>query len=175
MKQLSHFLFVRHRHNWILLFRFAIVGGTGVLVNLATIILCQELFGHANSIAINLPGTEFNVRWYHVYSTIAFFVANVWNFQLNLSWTFKSSGQAPWLSEYPSFLAVGLLGQAVGLMLLTAFMHPDSVLSLPSGVFDDSSLMRTRLYWAQLLTIIITTPLTFVFNKLWTFRSVRGA
>ena len=174
MKQLSHFLFVRHRHNWILLFRFAIVGGTGVLVNLLTVILCQELFGHANAVAIDLPGTEFNVRWYHVYSTIAFFVANVWNFQLNRTWTFRSAGHADWLSEYKPFLAVGLMGQAVGLLLLTAFMHPDSLLSLSSSFFNDSSILRTRLYWAQLLTIIITTPLTFVLNKLWTFSAVRG-
>jgi putative flippase GtrA len=174
VKQLSHFLFVRHRHNWILLFRFGMVGGTGVLVNLATIILCKELFGHSNGVAIDLPGTEFNVRWYHVYSTVAFLVANLWNFQLNRSWTFRSAGHAGWFSEYKPFLAVGLLGQAVGLLLLTAFMHPDSLLSLSSSVFDDSSILRTRLYWAQLLTIVITTPMTFVFNKLWTFSSVRG-
>ena len=34
MKSLGHYVFVRHRQNWNLLFRFGLVGGSGVLVNL---------------------------------------------------------------------------------------------------------------------------------------------
>jgi hypothetical protein len=29
-------------------------------------------------------------------------------------------------------------------------------------------------YWAQLITVALVTPLSFVLNKLWTFRAVRG-
>jgi putative flippase GtrA len=114
------------------------------------------------------------VRWYHVYSTLAFLVANLWNFQLNRTWAFQSSRHAGWWKEYWPFLAVGLLGQAVGLLLLTALMHPQSPVALPTSVFDDSSGLRTRLYWAQLIVIGMVMPLSFVLNKVWTFNAVRA-
>lgn len=174
MKRAGHYLFVRHRHNWILLFRFGLVGGSGVIVNLAVVVLLRVLFNDETGVAVDLPATDFNVRWYHVYSTIAFVVANLWNFQLNRSWTFRSTGHASWFSEYGPFLMVGLLGQVIGLLILTVLMHPDSIVSLPTDVFDDSNFLRIRLYWAQFLTIALVTPMTFVFNKLWTFSSVRG-
>jgi putative flippase GtrA len=40
--------------------------------------------------------------------------------------------------------------------------------------FDDSTGFRTRFYWAQLITIAIVTPLSFLLNKVWTFSAVRG-
>jgi putative flippase GtrA len=33
--------------------------------------------------------------------------------------------------------------------------------------------MRNRLTWANFIAIAIVTPMSFVFNKLWTFNSVR--
>jgi putative flippase GtrA len=163
----------RHRHNVVLLARFAVVGASGVLVNLITLILVKRLGPGFEEAVLGLPIGEYNLRWYHVYSTIAFFVANLWNFQLNRSWTFRSAGHAPWVKEYLPFLAVGLAGQAIGLALLTSLMHPHSVLSLPTSILDDSSGFRTRLYWAQLIVIAVVTPLSFVINKLWTFAAVR--
>lgn len=174
MERLRHFLFVRHGQNWILLVRFGLVGGSGVVVNLLATILVKKLGPGVQDVFWNLPLTEFNVRWYHVYSTSAFLVANLWNFQLNRRWTFKSAAHSGWLREYVPFLVVGLLGQLVGLAILTALMHPGSVVSLPASVFDDSSGLRTRFYWAQLITVIVVTPISFVLNKIWTFSSVRG-
>jgi hypothetical protein len=52
-------------------------------------------------------------------------------------------------------------------------MHHGSPLSLPTHPFDDTSGLRTRLYWAQLIVIAVITPLSFVLNKLWTFAAVR--
>jgi putative flippase GtrA len=174
MKRVRHFLFVRHGHNWRLLFRFALVGGSGVLVNMLTVIICNKLGPDEDNIFFNLPLTEYNIRWYHMFSTIAFLVANLWNFQLNRGWTFRSAAHAGWFSEYFPFLAVGVMGQLVGLGILTLLMHPSSGLALPPTIFDDSTGFRTRLYWAQLITIAITTPLSFVLNKIWTFSAVRG-
>jgi hypothetical protein len=54
-------------------------------------------------------------------------------------------------------------------------MHPHSPVSLPTDVFDDSSGLRNRLYWSQLIVIGLVTPLSFVFNKLWTFAAVRSS
>ena len=174
MRRLHEFLFVRHRHNWVLLLRFGVVGASGVLVNLLTLIVVKKLGPGFNEAIVGLPASDFNVRWYHVYSTVAFVVANLWNFQLNRTWTFRTSAHARWWHEYWPFLAVGLLGQVVGLLLLTMLMHLDSPLHLPTSVFDDSTGFRTRLYWAQLIVIAVVTPISFVLNKIWTFAAVRS-
>jgi len=163
----------RHRRNLLQFCRFAVVGASGVVVNMAALILVKKLGGHPEVALFGLPPTAFHVRWYHFYSTIAFIVANLWNFQLNRSWTFRSSTHTRWWKEYWPFLVVGLLGQVIGLVLLTLLMHRGSPLSLPTDVFDDSNGLRTRLYWAQLIVIAVVTPLAFVLNKLWTFAAVR--
>lgn len=173
MRGLREYLFVRHRHNWLLLFRFALVGASGVVVNLTTLVLVKRLGPDPDDPIIGLPFTDYNVRWYHVYSTIAFLVANLWNFQLNRSWTFGKGQHKSWWREYWPFVTVGLLGQLVGLLLLTLLMHPGSPLALPTSILDDSTGLRTRLYWAQLIVIAVVTPITFVLNKLWTFAAVR--
>ena len=157
-----------------LFLRFGLVGASGVVVNLATLVLVNRLGSNPDAAVVGLPLTDFNIRWYHVFSTVAFLVANVWNFQLNRTWTFRSSRHARWWDEYWPFLAVGLLGQVIGLMLLTSLMHPGSLLALPTDVLDDSTGFRTRLYWGQLIVILVVTPLSFVLNKLWTFAAVRG-
>ena len=164
---------MRHRRNLGLLFRFLLVGASGVGVNLLTLVVLRRLGPDFDAAVIALGSTDFNLRWYHVFSTIAFFVANLSNFQLNRTWTFRSSRASSWWHEYWPFLAVGLGGQVVGLALLTLLMHPGSPVSLPTSVFDDSSGLRTRLYWSQLIVIACVTPLSFVLNKLWTFAAVR--
>ena len=174
MERLRHFLFVRHGHNWILLLRFGLVGGSGVLVNLAATVVANKLGPDEDGVALGLPLTDFNIRWYHVFSTIAFLVANLWNFQLNRRYTFRSTKHAGWFREYLPFLSVGIMGQLVGLGILTLLMHPGSWFSLSPEFFDDSTGLRTRFYWAQLITIALITPLSFVLNKLWTFSSVRS-
>lgn len=173
MRRLRTYLLVRHRSNWKLLLRFALVGASGVLVNLLVLVLAKRLGPDVDQGIVGILGTRFNVRWYHAYSTFAFLVANLWNFQLNRSWTFHSAGRSGWWREYWPFLAVGLLGQGIGLLLLTLLMHPGSFMALPASVLDDSTGLRTRLYWAQLIVIAVVTPISFVLNKLWTFAAVR--
>jgi putative flippase GtrA len=168
-------LMSRHRRNVGLLVRFGVVGASGVLVNLLTLVVLRRFGPHFDDAVLALGSSGFNLRWYHVYSTIAFLVANLSNFQLNRTWTFKSNLAAPWWREYWPFLAVGLMCQVLGLALLTLLMHPDSAISLPRDVFDDSSGLRNRLYWSQLIVITVVTPLSFVINKLWTFAAVRSA
>ena len=174
MERLRHFLFVRHGHNWLLLFRFGVVGFSGVFVNLLVTVLVNKVGPDEDGIFLGLPLTDYNVRWYHVFSTAAFVVANLWNFQLNRLWTFRSAKHSGWLREYVPFLTVGLLAQVVGLGVITLLMHPNSPVALPPAIFDDSTGFRTRLYWAQLITIAVVTPISFVLNKIWTFSAVRG-
>jgi putative flippase GtrA len=173
MTRLGESVLVRHRRNLILLARFGAVGISGVVVNMIALIVANKLGPAHDQAIVGLPFSEFNIRWYHVFSTFAFLVANLWNFQLNRTWAFQTSRHAAWWKEYWPFLAVGALGQAVGLVVLTALMHPGSPISLPTSVFDDSSGFRTRLYWAQLIVIALVTPVSFVLNKVWTFNAVR--
>lgn len=151
------------------LVKFGLVGGTGVVVNLIAVIVCNKLGPDPHGIAADIPWSRFNVRNYHVYATIAFLVANLWNFQLNRAWTFRTSKHASWLSEYGPFLLTGLFALAGNLAVLTALLHPGSPLALPQGYFDDSSGLRNRLYWGQLIAVVVVTPVTFLVNKYWTF------
>jgi putative flippase GtrA len=166
-------LYVRHRRNLGLLARFGVVGVSGVVVNMITLIVLRRVGPHFDDAVVGILGTDFNLRWYHVYSTVAFLVANLSNFQLNRTWTFRSSGASGWWKEYWPFLVIGFGGQAVGLAILTLLMHPDSPVGLPADVFNDSTGLRNRLYWSQLIVIALVTPMSFVLNKLWTFAAVR--
>ncbi len=172
-------LYARHRHSLVQFFRFGLVGGVGVVVNQGVLVLSnvigRDMVGvRAGGVFLDLPFTDLNVRNYHVYVMIAFLVANLANFVLNRYWTFRSENRASFWHEYWPFLLVGLGAQMVGLVLITALMHPDSPIGLPSDIFDDSTGLRTKLYWANLITIACVTPVNFVLNKLWTFRAVRA-
>jgi len=156
------YVLVRHRHNWELLIKFGIVGGSGFIVNLILFALAQALLGDGDAVLVNLPGTEFNVRAYHGFSMLAFLGANISNYLLNRGWTFGSRGTAHWLREYIPFLLVGLGAQALVLAILTSLQHNNSPLELESTLL------------AQAIAIIVVTPLSFLGNKLWTFRRVRG-
>lgn len=174
MKRISDYLFVRHRHNWLLLIRFGLVGGSGVLVNVLVGIICNKAGPHNDAVMFPLGSTEFNARWYHLYFLISFLIANLWNFQLNRFWTFKSNKHASWRAEYLPFLIVGAITMVIGQVIITGLMNPTSPIALPADVLDDSSGFRTRYYWAQLIAVLVTVPVSFIVNKLWTFRAVRG-
>jgi putative flippase GtrA len=156
---LRHYVLVRHRSNWVQLTKFVIVGASGFVVNLAVILLLVGTFGQGNGEVMSLGVHDFHVREYHVYSMIAFAVANVSNYLLNRMWTFESRETNPW-REYLPFLAIGLLAQAAVLVILTVLVHPAG--------FD----MDVRV--AQAIAIVIVTPLSYIGNKLWTFGSVRN-
>lgn len=61
--------------------KFGIVGGSGTAVNLLVAALSKKIAGWTTGISehdafMNLLGTDFHIRWYHVFMTIAFLVAN---------------------------------------------------------------------------------------------------
>lgn len=153
--------------------RFLVVGGSGVFVNLLVIYLSNKLGPDASHTALDLPAVAYNVRWYHAFATLAFLFANLWNFQLNRSWTFRTTQHASWFEEYWPSLVTGLVGLVLNLGVLTLLLHPHSFLSLPDYL-DDSSGLRTRLYWAQFIALAVVTPFSFILNKYWAFDSVLG-
>ncbi|MGA4508687.1 GtrA family protein [Propionibacteriaceae bacterium G1746] len=162
----------RHLRQFI---QFGVVGGSGILVNLAVTIVLKWLVPSYQQRVFPIPGTPFGVYWYHVIAVAAFVVANTWNYQLNRSWTFKSTAHhTPWLKGLASFMSVGLVALVVGLGIQTLLLKVDSPLYLGKiSWLDDANGFRTKLYWATLVQIAVTMPINFVVNKLWTFRSAR--
>ena len=170
-------LWDRYRRSLRQFVRFGIVGGSGVLVNMVVAVALHRLNGgtvHGNDPLVGIPFTDFNVRYRHFVWIAGFLVANLTNFQLNRSWTFKSAKHAGWFKEFLPFLTVGSVAAFLGLFILTAFTHPSSLTYLPDPYFNESAGLKSREYWAQLLTIVITPPINFVVNKVWTFRAVRS-
>lgn len=156
--------------------RFGIVGGSGVLVNMIVTVVMNRLNGgtiNAQNILWGIPGTPFSVRFTHLVWIVAFLIANLWNFQLNRTWTFRSSRHARWWKEFWPFLAVGSAAAAVGLFIKILLTNPTSPLYLPEPWFHEEAGLNSREYWGHLIAILLTMPINFAINKLWTFRAVR--
>ncbi|MDR0989851.1 MAG: GtrA family protein [Propionibacteriaceae bacterium] len=182
--------------------RFGLVGGSGVVVNLVVALIvrklapvffpqvswlppCTELpqcgvaatsdlCGMENTVLWSLPFMDFNIRWYHLFSMLAFIVANLWNYQLNRIWTFRavvrSAARPGWWSAFGRFFLVGLVAQLIGMGVETLLMNPTSPLHLSCAVFDGSTGFRTAWYWAHLIMVFVTIPVSFLLNKFWSFR-----
>ncbi|MEJ6012668.1 GtrA family protein [Corynebacterium sp. H127] len=155
--------------------KFGIVGGSGVPVNLLVAALAMKISlwtgGPAyHDAVIDIVGTPFNIRGYHVFQAIAFLVANLWNYQLNRSWTFGNLEKRSWLRGFFPFLATGLLAFLVQMFVTTLMLNPTSPLALPEFL-DDSSGLKNRFYWAQAISILVAMPVNFIVNKLWAFRT----
>jgi putative flippase GtrA len=91
---------------------------------------------------------------YHVASAAAWLVAVVNNFILNRHWTFDArEGRAHF--QALRFLVVSLVAFAVSQLLLTLLVETGGMAKVP----------------AQALAVAASTPLNFLGNKLWSFRS----
>ncbi|WP_291084010.1 GtrA family protein [Dietzia sp. UBA5065] len=155
---------------------FGIVGGSGMIVNMIVTVLMNKANGgiqNAQDILFPIGGTQFNFRFTTLVWIVAFLVANVYNFMLNRHWTFGKGHKAPFWHEFWPFLVVGSVAAAAGIFIKLAFTNPTSPLYLPEPWWHEDAGVHSREYWSQLLTIVLTMPINFVINKLWTFRAVR--
>ena len=128
---------VRDPAAWLQLLRFAVVGASGYVVNLAVFTL-----------ALHGAGAD-----YRVAAVAAFGVAVSNNFLWNRRWTFPGAG-APAHRQAVRFLVVSGAAFLVGLLVLTLLVEAVGVAELP----------------AQAASIVAVTPLSFLANKLWSFR-----
>lgn len=163
------------RHVWEFI-KFGVVGGTGVVVNMiVAIIMNKANGGAANSqrVLFNLFDTAWNFRFTSLVWVVSFVVANVANFQLNRSWTFKRSRRRGWWAEFWPFFSVGAVAALAGMFIKIALTNPTSPVYLSGSFFHGLTGFHSREYWAQIITIVITMPINFLVNKLWTFRAVR--
>lgn len=129
----------RRPGNWLQLFHFGVVGGTGYAVNLVVFTLLSG-------------GAGIN----HLLAAVgAFAVAVTNNFLLNRHWTFRRQGSAesPAGFQAARFFTVSVVGLAVNLAVLAALVDGGGFVELPS----------------QAIAVAVATPVNFVGNKLWTF------
>lgn len=155
--------------------QFGIVGGSGTVVNLVVTVLAKKIAWWVGEVSehdafYNLLGSSFHIRWYHVFMTIAFVVANTWNYQLNRMWTFKAAHMTSWWRGFFPFLLTGVGAFFVSQVVATLLMNPTSPIALSPVIFDDSSGLRTKFYWASAISIVVAMPVNFIINKVWTFR-----
>lgn len=129
----------RQPGNWLQLFHFAVVGGTGYVVNLFVFSLLTS-------------GANLN----HLLAAVgAFAVAVTNNFLLNRHWTFRRQGSVESHAGFQAarFLTVSTVGLAVNLVVLAALVDGAGMGELPG----------------QAIAVALATPVNFVGNKLWTF------
>lgn len=156
--------------------KFGLVGGAGVVVNMIVTVILNKLNGgtvNAQRVLISLPGTPYSIRYTTFVWIGAFCVAVVFNFVLNRYWTFRHGDKAPFWHEFWPFVAVGSVAAVVGIFIKIALTNPTSPLFLPEPYWHENAGLQSREYWSQLITIVVTMPINFIVNKLWTFTSVR--
>lgn len=125
--------------NWVQLFHFAVVGGSGYVVNLIVFTLLAK-------------GADVN----HLLAAVgAFVVAVTNNFLLNRHWTFRQQGSKESHAGFQAarFLTVSLVGLGVNLAILELLVAGVGMAELPS----------------QAIAVALATPVNFIGNKLWTF------
>jgi putative flippase GtrA len=125
--------------NWLQLFHFAVVGGSGYVVNLVVFTLLTK-------------GADIN----HLLAAVgAFVVAVSNNFLLNRHWTFRRQGSRDSHAGFQAarFFTVSLVGLGVNLAILELLVSAAGLAELPS----------------QAIAVALATPVNFIGNKLWTF------
>ena len=126
--------------HWAQLFRFASVGLSGYVVNLAVYWL-----------ALNAQVE------YRAAATAAFVVALVNNFAWNRLWTFRDSAGHLGAQAF-RFVVVSSAAFVVSLAILSVLVRDAGAPKL----------------LAQAAAIVAVTPLSFLANKLWSFRTSRA-
>lgn len=128
---------MRHPANWMQLVRFAFVGASGYVVNLAVF-----------AAAVHLAGVDYKVA-----AVLAFLVSVANNFWWNRHWTFDArDGHAGFqAARFLTVSVVAFLCSYAVLLALVEGAHLPEVL-------------------AQAIAIVAATPLSFLGQKLWSFR-----
>ncbi len=129
---------IRRTHNWLQLVRFAAVGASGYVVNLAVFASCVHV------LAID----------YRLSAAIAFVVSVANNFWWNRHWTFDARHHHA-VDQAVRFFTVSLLTFGFTYVVLVV---------LVSGTGMEK-------VFAQAIAIAAGTPLSFIGQKLWSFRA----
>ena len=128
---------MRHPANWFQFVRFAAVGASGYVVNLAVF-----------TAAVHVIGIDYKVA-----AVLAFLISVANNFWWNRHWTFDARGGHAGF-QAARFLTVSVVAFAFSWVVLLALVEGAH---LPEVL-------------AQAIAIVTATPLSFLGQKLWSFR-----
>lgn len=138
-------------------FRFCVVGGSGVVVNLAVLRLMMFL----------LPAGWGN--WQHRTAMAWAIVVSIFtNFLLNDLWTWgdrEKGGARQWLQRLAKFYVVSAAAAVVQWGAALLLYERDALAFITDAIF--------RLYTAQAIAIVLAMGINFTMNHLWTFRRKR--
>jgi dolichol-phosphate mannosyltransferase len=109
----------------------------------------------ASGYVVNLGVYTVALAWlpYRVAFTVAFIVAASTNFALNRVWTFRVEHGVPH-HQYARFLTVSAGALCIDLAVLTVLVE----------------VMDVHQVLAAAIAIVVATPVSFLGNKLWSFR-----
>lgn len=141
--------------------KFALVGGSGVFVNIAVAFLCSQ---------VALASWVDRISADRTANLVAILVSIFTNFLINDSWTWsdraKSSGKRSWLKRCGFYYATNGVAGALqfGVTILVISMVA------AEGVYFGVSALDVRAAFAALVGIAVATPLNYVINNKVTFR-----
>ncbi len=141
--------------------KFALVGGSGVFVNIAVAFLASQV---AFASWVNRDAAELS-------ATLAGILVSIFtNFLINDSWTWsdreKTSGKRRWLMRCGFYYATngvaGALQYGVSFLIIT--------MVAAEGIYFGFAASDMRAAFAALVGIAVATPLNYVINNKVTFR-----
>jgi putative flippase GtrA len=146
--------------------RFCLVGGSGVIVNLAVftcvLLVWLAITGHIGSpgdltsavrdLIVKKSTQGVPTAATYVANAAGFVVSVMTNYYLNRRWTFRSTKDVA--GELPKFFTVSVIAYGGQLGIFWALREQAHLAPIPS----------------QLIAIVFVMPINFVANKLWSFR-----
>lgn len=156
--------------------KFALVGGSGVVVNVGVVWLLQLLFDGMLPERIDLGplGTPTGAKLEEAAALVGGILVSIFtNFIINDRWTWgdrDKTASGGWLTRCLRFYLTNGIAASLqfGAALLTVRFWPFA--SAPFG-WDPGSV---RVICASLVGIAVATPLNYVVNNIWTFRDRVG-
>lgn len=126
--------------------KFAIVGATGMVVDLAVLTFSKEVLGLPLMLAVAL----------------GFSIAVVNNFTWNRYWTFPESRQRPVTGQLVQFTVVNLIGLAINEVIVLG-LHP-----VFSGALPDPYAYLA----AKVIAIGVVLFWNYGANRIWTYKGI---
>ena len=140
------------------LIKFAIVGASSTVINLAVLyVMLRLVHGH----------------WYDRYIdvTIAFLMSVVNGYHWNRRWTFKAAQAKAVHTQFTQFLLVNTVGLGLDLLVIWLLSVPfEHQIHLLQAAWPAPKVERVAVIAAQLVATGVTVFWNFFANRLWTFK-----
>jgi putative flippase GtrA len=137
------------------LIKFAIVGASSTVINLAVLYLMLRLLhGHR-----------------YISTSVAFLVSVVNGYHWNRTWTFKAALVKAVHTQFAQFALVNLVGYALDLLVIYLASVPlEHQLHLVEASWSPAKIERVAVLAAQLIATAVIVFWNFFANRLWTFK-----